>query len=596
VNASRAVASLFFFISMSTSIFAAELSPAKWPERERVRLEQMEQVPWPLTTRAVEGRSAFIAATMSPIATHVGMQTLRSGGTAADAAIATALTQVVTNLGSIISYAGVLQLVYYDANTGHISTLDAGWNSYLGEHEPMSIPNADIGSLVPDRPVTSGAQGRKTLVPGFMAGIAAIHKRFGKLPFDELVKPAIWYSAHGVQITPILQYFISTQQRTLARTEEGRRFLNQAGNDLPKVGDRFIQADLARLLTAVASHGAAVMYTGEWGRAYVEAVRREGGKVTAEDLKRYAPTWEEPLSTMFAGSTVFGPGEHGAAGWTILETLNLLDALNITELGRYWEDPRAFAAYAHALQFASYGHYSPQVATFERQHGLASKPAERLTPLYAQTVAPAIAELSGYGKPAAEGHHSAAVVAVDRWGNVAALVHSINSPIFGDTGIVVRGIPLSGAGGIYQSRLAAIKPGERLPGDPAPMIVTRDGRPILAVAAVGSSLVPDTVRMVASLPRSADELQQVLAAPPLLLNLETPQDPLAPRAVVIPQGSYGHAILEEIGKVGIQVKEIPQDRVTAIKGTSAVALLDGGSGVIQTAERPAVVVFADADK
>jgi gamma-glutamyltranspeptidase len=77
--------------------------------------------PWPLTTRAVEGRSAFIAATMSPIATRVGMQTLRSGGTAADAAIATALTQVATNLGSIISYAGVLQLVYYDAKTGHIS-------------------------------------------------------------------------------------------------------------------------------------------------------------------------------------------------------------------------------------------------------------------------------------------------------------------------------------------------------------------------------------------------------------------------------------------------------------------------------------------
>jgi gamma-glutamyltranspeptidase len=306
--------------------------------------------------------------------------------------------------------------------------------------------------------------------------------------------------------------------------------------------------------------------------------------------------WEKPLSTKFGQSTVFGPGEHGAQGWTILEMLNLLDALKFTELGPYWEDSRAFAAYARTLQFATVGHYSPQVAAFEREHGFASTPAERLTPRYAQTIAPVIAELSGYGKPAAEGHHSAAVVAVDRWGNVAALVHSINSSILGDTGIVVQGIPLSGAGGIYQYRLAAIKPGERLPGDPAPVIVTRNGKPVLAVAAVGVSLVPDTVRMVATVPRNADDLQRVLAAPPLLLNLETPQDTLAPRALVIPQGSYGHAMLEELGKVGIQVKEIAPDRVTAIKGTSAVAILDGESGLIQTAERPGVVVFADADR
>ena len=86
------------------------------------------------------------------------------------------------------------------------------------------------------------------------------------------------------------------------------------------------------------------------------------------------------------------------------------------------------------------------------------------------------------------------------------------------------------------------------------------------------------------------------AAPPLLLNLETQKDPLAARAVVIPQGSYQHAMVEGLGKMGIQVKEIPPDRVTAIKGTSAVALLDSDSGVIQTAERPDVVVFADGDK
>ena len=70
---------------------------------------------------------------------------------------------------------------------------------------------------------------------------------------------------------------------------------------------------------------------------------------------------------------------------------------------------------------------------------------------------------------------------------------------------------------------------------------------------------------------------------------------LAARAVVIPQGPYPQAMSDELGKMGIQVREIPPDRVTALKGTSAVALLDGDSGVIRTAERPGVVVFAEGD-
>jgi gamma-glutamyltranspeptidase len=188
------------------------------------------------------------------------------------------------------------------------------------------------------------------------------------------------------------------------------------------------------------------------------------------------------------------------------------------------------------------------------------------------------------------------VVVVDRWGNVAALVHSINSPIFGDTGIVLQGIALSGAAGIYQYRLAAIKPGERLPDIPAPLIVTWHGKPILAIATVGSSLVPDAARMIADMPRSSDDLQRLLDAPPLLLNFEAPQDSLAPRAVLIPQGAYGHALLGELESMGIPVKETTPDRAAAIKGTSAVAILDSDSGVAQTVERPGVVVFADGDQ
>jgi hypothetical protein len=100
--------------------------------------------------------------------------------------------------------------------------------------------------------------------------------------------------------------------------------------------------------------------------------------------------------------------------------------------------------------------------------------------------------------------------------------------------------------------------------------------------------------MVAGIPRNGDELQDSLAAPPLLFNFEPQENPLAARPVLVPQGAYGSSMFDELGQFGVTVKEIGPDQVRSIKGTAAVAVLNNGSGVVQTAERPGIVVFADA--
>jgi DNA-binding XRE family transcriptional regulator len=266
----------------SAPLAAADLSPRSWSPQERSELQHREQSPWPASARTLEGRSGYVAATLSPIATHVGIETLRQGGTAADAAVATALMQVTTSLGSIVSYAGVLQLVYYDARTHRISSLDAGWNGYADETSPTTIPHADVTLVDPAHTATAGAYGRETLVPGFMAGVEEIHAHFGRLPLPQLFKPAIWYSAHGVEVTRLLAYYFAERQKSLSRTDAGRRFLGQAGDPLPKVGDVFVQPEVAHLLGEIAAHGSRVMYTGAWASSYVRAVRAEGGLVTAE--------------------------------------------------------------------------------------------------------------------------------------------------------------------------------------------------------------------------------------------------------------------------------------------------------------------------
>src|SRR4051812_30017450 len=184
--------SLAFMLALPTAAPAATLSPQSWPDAERLRLEQSEAAIWPSRVRAAAGTRGLVTGTASPVAVHAGVETLRQGGTAADAAVATALTQVTMMLGANVSYAGVAEILYFERRTGRVYVLDAGWGTWRGEHAPATIPNADISAITGRAPGAAGAAGRKALVPGFMAGMQTFHDRFGRLPLRRLFVPAMW--------------------------------------------------------------------------------------------------------------------------------------------------------------------------------------------------------------------------------------------------------------------------------------------------------------------------------------------------------------------------------------------------------------------
>jgi gamma-glutamyltranspeptidase/glutathione hydrolase len=515
-------------------LISADFSPAHWPPSEKMRAEAAEVVLWPMQARTVEGHSGLVAATMSPIAVRAGIEALKQGGTAADAAATVALTQVTTALGSYVSAAGILQLVYYDASTGKVTSLNAGWNSWLDETEPATIPVTEAGS-----------EGRKTLVPGFMAGIEAMQKRFGHLPFTDVVQPAIWYADNGVNVSPLLAAYFAMREKVLSRTEEGRQFLHQSGDHLPRAGDRFIQTELAKTLSGVAKDGAAYMYTGAWGQQFVDAVRRESGKATMDDLKRYQPIWEEPRSTGFLGYEVFGPGEGNVGSHQVLEALNLMEQRKTYEMGPYWKDWKAFRDLSAILQTVQ-------------------------TP----------------GKT----NHSDAIVIVDRWGNIAALVHSINTAVWGTTGIVVGGVPIADAASINKYRLVRLKPGDRVPNEMAPILVMKGTKSVLATAAIGSSLTAETVRLLAGILGNRIDAATVMAAPPLLYNYE----PSSHGVEFVPEGAYDPEFLKNLETAGVTVQQKTPTQVNTVKGTVVVGMIDLETGTRRTVETPKVFDFAAA--
>jgi len=579
----------------------ADLSPAKWPAAERERLEQLENQTWaPFEAQSIESRGGIVSATVSPVAVYAGVQTLKQGGNAADAAATTALTQVTVQLGSVVSYGGIFTMLYYDAGTQKVYSMDAGYNSYLGETDPKSIPVSDLGPL-PGKaaapPTAGGAKGRETLVPGFMAGVEAMHHRFGRLPFRALFAPAIYYAEHGVQISPTLQYFFTVRAKYLSRTPEGRQFMRQAGSEMPKAGDRFVQSELARTLKAVSERGARYMYTGAWGENFVRIVQREGGRVTAEDLKRYEPIWNAPRQETVFGHTVYVNGAPHTGGYALFAGLNLAEALKLDQQGPYWTDPQTFRSLARIAQFiASAPAIDRGAAAFLTGRGVDITADAQLGKGYAAALAPLLGEL--FAPPAETGpKHSNAIVVVDSEGNIAVVTHTINAVIWGDTGIVVDGIPIPDSAAFQQLNLATIKPGDRVPHQIIDTIAFEGDAPVLATASIGSSLVPESIRVHLGVLGQHQSLATVMAAPPLLATLDAGDwnRPLSQRAVSIPQGAYGPDFMAKLKPLGLKLVEIPAATAGAVRGTLAAVAIDPKTGKRTGVNQPGVMVFGGTE-
>lgn len=269
---------LLALLLLATPLFAEpdppapKLAPRDWPAVEREKYEALQHV-FDLPRPLAEGRTMMIGGTSGPLAIHAGLKALEAGGTAADAAVSTALAQIALSEGSWNSYAGIFYLVYYEADTGKVWALNAGYETLLEEKDPLTIPA---------RPAPSG---RTAMVGGFMAGAEAAHRKFGKLPWAAVCDPAIALAEDGFAVDAALDALLTVRRDVLARLPETRAVFFRADGSRPRKGEIFRQPALAATLRRVAADGASYIYTGTWGKKFVESARAEGSKITLEDLR-----------------------------------------------------------------------------------------------------------------------------------------------------------------------------------------------------------------------------------------------------------------------------------------------------------------------
>ena len=174
--------------------------------------------------------------------------------------------------------------------------------------------------------------------------------------------------------------------------------------------------------------------------------------------------------------------------YALFAGLNLAEALKLDQKGPYWTDPETFQALARIMPFVA---TAPTIAKNTSHallgHGIDISTEAQLGKSYARAVAPLLGQI--FASPADNGpKHSNAIVVIDKDGNIAVVTHTINAVIWGDTGIVVDGIPIPDSAGFQQLTLAAIKPGDRIPHQIIDTLVFEGDIPVLATASIGSSL------------------------------------------------------------------------------------------------------------
>ena len=579
--------SRWFVSSFTTVLFLSSLtvaSPSAYPScddpgrREREFPVESEADPTPLgwdegdfeayaalharfgeAKTAARGRKGVIAGTTEALAVRAGFEALKRGGSAMDAVLTAALAQVTLTAGSTVSFAGMLTLVYHDAAAGKTHALDAGFDTVLEETDPLTIPKTGFSDL--DETGEDISPGRTVLVPGFMAGIQAAHDRFGTLPFARLFDPAIHFAEEGFVFTPKLERFLKYRKTVLSRRPGTRAVFLRPDGEFIKAGVRFRQPVLAATLRAVAENGAEYMYRGAWAEHFVRVVREEGGRITGDELSRYAAIWSDPLEVPYRGYRVMvHPGATNFAGM-----LRLADAAKLADLGHYASDPEAFYWLVRILR-------RPSVDFTNGGAGWRDPEALRRTLEAMRREGPSKGGRPEEGTPS----HSAALVAVDDRGNVAALLHSINTVLWGESGIFVDGVSIPDAAAFQQRVIASVGPGRRIPNQTAPLVALREGRPVLAVSCIGGGIHHETVKVVLNMLDSGMTAQEALDAPSLHYPAYGPEGFSSSERLA--RGAFPDSLLDEVRRMGLKIDELDPPRTGMGRGYATALRLGGEEG------------------
>ncbi len=452
------------------------------------------------STKTLVRAKRRMAAAAHPLATDAGVQTLKAGGSAVDAAIAMQLVLALVEPQSSGLGGGAFMLTY-DAASRRVRSYDGRETAPLAAHEARFLSEGK-----PLRFADAVNSGLAVGTPGLLRVLELAHRRHGRLPWARLFEPAIRLAEEGFAVSPRLQAQIAGNRELYAQPAARAYFYPQG--EPPAVGQRLKNPALAEVLRQVASQGAQAFYQGEIAKDLVEAVRAHPrpGDLSLEDLARYRPLEREPVCSDYRQLRLCGMGPPSSGGIAVLQMLGMLEQHRVDQMMPLSLEAVHYFAEAGRLAYADRERYlaDPQVvnvpvkALLDPAY-LRARGAQIDSRLSMGTALPGdpVRFLDQRGRDNAPDLPSTThLVAVDSAGNGVSMTSTIESE-FGSK-IFVRGFLLNNqltdfslsphdAQGVPVAN--RVGPGKRPRSAMAPIIATRNGQLYLLTGSPGGSAI-----------------------------------------------------------------------------------------------------------
>ncbi len=464
-----------------------------------------------------------VVASVHPLATQAGIEAMRGGGNAVDAAVAVALTLGVVD-GHNSGIGGGCFMVIRLAS-GEVIALDGREMAPAAAHRDMYLRDGKADtSLSQTGALASG-------VPGALAVYAQAVEKHGRRKLADLLLPAARIAEEGFPIDFVYARKLKAAAENLRKFESSRAIFLNADGSAPGEGDVLKQPDLAQSYRALAEQGPDWFYRGEYAQKAAAWMRENGGIMTAADFANYVVKQREPLRSEYRGYELVGMPPPSSGGVHVAQILNILEHFNLKAMTQPGERHHVIAE-AMKLAFADRAHWlgDPDFAPVPR--GLADKS-------YAKELAARIQldkalDVPGHSTPPDFDKrlfekHTTHFSTADAEGNWVACTATINTT-FGSkvvvpgTGIVLNnemddfsaepGMP--NAFKLIGAEANAVAPGKRPLSSMSPTIVLKDGKPVLALGAAGGpTIITQTVQNLIGIIDFGLRIDEALAEPRL---------------------------------------------------------------------------------
>ena len=433
----------------------------------------------PFASRSeVIGQNGMVA-TSHPLATQIGLDILKKGGTAIDAAIAANIALgLMEPTGNGIG--GDLFAIVWDAESKKLHGLNASGPApkdisidYFRDNDLEKIPS--YGPL----PVT---------VPGAVDGWIKLHEKFGKLEFRTLFEPTIAYAKNGFPVTETIAYYLKNSQKRFEKYPNFNELWVKNGS-MPAKGEIFKNPQLAKTLETIALKRREGFYEGEVANAMVDFIQSQGGFLTHEDLSSFHSEWTPPVSSNYRGYDVWELPPNGQ-GIAALQILNILEKFDLKKMGLFSAEYIHLFTEAKKLAFADRAKYyaDPNFSSIPVQEliskGYAAERSKRI-----DFEKPSQTDEAGILKSG----DTIYLTAADQYGNMISLIQS-NYRGMG-SGMVPPGLGfmLQDRGELFSldpDHKNSLEGGKRPFHTIIPAFVTKDGEPFMSFGVMGGATQP----------------------------------------------------------------------------------------------------------